>query len=143
MQLKKYSVKSKLTLLWTPLLAISLTGCGFLQPKPIEKVVTVTKVVPNVLNKTARPKPVTLNDISFKVVTEENYEQFKTEFEKENGALVFYAMTVRDYESMAMNLAELRRYILQQKQVIIYYEKQLDQNNNPQEKKPQDSEENK
>jgi hypothetical protein len=136
-------VKSKLTLLWTPLLAISLTGCGFLQPKPIEKVVTVTKVVPNVLNKTARPKPVTLNDISFKVVTEENYEQFKTEFEKENGALVFYAMTVRDYESMAMNLAELRRYILQQKQVIIYYEKQLDQNNNPQEKKPQDSEENK
>lgn len=111
-----------------------------LTPKPVEKVVTVTKVVPNVLNTTSRPKPVTLNDISFKVVTAENFEKFKEEFEKENGALVFYAMTVRDYESMAMNLAELRRYILQQKQVIIYYEKQVESNNNPTENKQQESE---
>lgn len=101
---------------------------------------TVTKVVPNVLSKTTSPKPVTLNDISFKVVTAENFEQFREEFEKENGALVFYAMTVRDYESMAMNLAELRRYILQQKQVIVYYEKQIDENNNPSESKQQGSE---
>lgn len=93
--------------------------------------------MPNILNKTARPKPVTLNDISFKVVTAENFDQFKTEFEKENGVLVFYAMTVRDYESMAMNLAELRRYILQQKEVIVYYEKQVDHNNNPPETQPQ------
>lgn len=81
-----------------------------------------------------------MNDISFKVVTSENIEEFKTEFEKENGALVFYAMTVRDYESMAMNLAELRRYLLQQKEVIVYYEKQIDHNNAPPEEKPQESE---
>lgn len=93
--------------------------------------------MPNTLNKTARPKPVTLNDISFKVVTAENFEEFRAEFEKENGVLVFYAMTVRDYESMAMNLAELRRYILQQKEIIVYYEKQVDHNNKPAETQPQ------
>lgn len=128
-------------ILLSTFLAISLTGCGVFAPKPVEKVVTVTKVVPNVLNKTARPKPVTLNDISFKVVTAENFEQFRVEFEKENGPLVFYAMAVRDYESMAMNLGELRRYILQQKEVIVYYEKQIDSNNQAN-SKPQASENN-
>lgn len=122
-------MKLSLTLL-SILLATNLAGCGLLQQQP-EKVVTVTKVVPNILNKTGRPKPVTLNDINFKVVTEENFDQFKEEFIKENGALVFYAMTVRDYESMAMNLAEIRRYLLQQKQIIIYYEKMVDENNTP------------
>ena len=30
-------------------------------------------------------------------------------------------MTPQDYENMAFNLQELRRYIRQQKEIIIYY----------------------
>jgi len=30
---------------------------------------------------------------------------------------------VRDYETLALNMAEIKRYIDQQKQLIIYYEK--------------------
>jgi len=30
---------------------------------------------------------------------------------------------MRDYENLALNIAELRRYLNQQNQVIIYYEK--------------------
>jgi hypothetical protein len=44
-------------------------------------------------------------------------------FIKENGQpWVFYAMGVRSYETLALNVAETRRYLEQQKQIIIYYE---------------------
>ena len=64
-----------------------------------------------------------MNDIYFYVVTEENFEEFKEKFVKENGDLVGYVLSVRDYETLALNMAEIKRYILQQKQIIIYYEK--------------------
>jgi len=63
------------------------------------------------------------NDAYWHVVTEANFDEFIEKFKKENGnAWVFYALSVRSYESMALNLAELKRYIEQQKQIIVYYE---------------------
>lgn len=57
------------------------------------------------------------------VVTEENFKQFKEEFQKENGdPLVAYVISVKDYEALALNMAEIKRYIEQQKSIIIYYE---------------------
>ena len=64
-----------------------------------------------------------MNDIYFYVVTEQNFEEFKKRFIKENGDLVGYVLSVRDYETLAINMAEIKRYIEQQKQIIIYYEK--------------------
>ena len=63
-----------------------------------------------------------MNDIYFYVVTEQNFEEFKKRFIKENGDLVGYVLSVRDYETLALNMAEIRRYIEQQKEIIIYYE---------------------
>ena len=66
------------------------------------------------------------------VVTEENFEEFKKKFQKENGdPLVAYVLSVRDYETLAINMAEIKRYIEQQKQIIIYYEEAI----KPREKK--------
>ena len=64
-----------------------------------------------------------MNNIKFYVVTSENFEDFKKRYEKDNGAFLFYALSVRDYETLALNMAEIKRYIEQQKQIIIYYEK--------------------
>ena len=64
-----------------------------------------------------------MNDIHFYVVTEENFEEFKNRFIKENGDLVGYVLSVRDYETLALNMAEIKRYLQQQKEIIIYYEK--------------------
>ena len=63
-----------------------------------------------------------MNDIHFYVVTEGNLGDFQKRFAKENGDLVFYALSVRDYETLALNMAELKRYIQQQKEIIVYYE---------------------
>jgi hypothetical protein len=96
------------------------------QPQP-EKVVTVTEYVTNRIAITERPKPVSLTDIKFYVVTENNFQEFKETFSKENGDAVFYAISVRDYENLSLNMADLRRYILQQKEVIIYYENAIEE----------------
>jgi hypothetical protein len=70
-----------------------------------------------------RPRPVSLNNLHFYVVTEDTFAAFKQRFVKQNGDFLFYAISVRDYEGLALNMAELKRFMQQQKQIIIYYER--------------------
>jgi hypothetical protein len=63
--------------------------------------------------------------IQFYAVTAENYEEFKAKFEKENSDLVYFALSVPDYENLSLNMGELKRYIEQQKTIIIYYEQSI------------------
>jgi hypothetical protein len=64
-----------------------------------------------------------MKDVNWYVVTSDNLEEFKERFKKDTGGeLVFYAMSVGDYERMAINFAEITRYIEQQKQLLVYYE---------------------
>ena len=113
-------MKNSLALILLPLLLLS-SGCSTWNPlKTIEiKTVEVDRVIPT----QNRPRPMKMNDIYFYVVTEQNFEEFKKRFVKENGDLVGYVLSVRDYETLALNMAELKRYLLQQKEIIIYYEK--------------------
>ena len=112
--------KNSLALTLLPLLLLS-SGCSTWNPlKTIEiKTVEVDRVIPT----QNRPRPVKMNDIYFYVVTEQNFEDFKKRFVKENGDLVGYVLSVRDYETLALNMAELKRYLIQQKEIIVYYEK--------------------
>ena len=71
----------------------------------------------------ARPKPVQLSDTRVFVVTKDNFDEFEKEFTELYGDLAFVALSMKDYENLALNIAELRRYINQQNEVIIYYEK--------------------
>jgi hypothetical protein len=97
------------------------SGCSsWREVLPVEvKTVEVERKIPT----QNRPRPVKLNDVYFYVVTEDTLDEFKKRFAKDNGDLLFYALSVRDYETIAFNMAELKRYIDQQKQVIVYYEK--------------------
>lgn len=70
----------------------------------------------------ARPKPINLTDTRLYVVNEENLEEFLKEFEDVNGNVAFVAFSVKDYENLALNIAELRRYVKQQGEIILYYE---------------------
>ena len=102
------------------LTSLTLMGCS-LMPEP--KVVTVTKVVKQEVPTVARPKQVQLSDVKIYVVSKLNYAEFVKAYEKKNGADSYIALSVKDYENLALNFAELRRYIEQQKQIIVYYEK--------------------
>lgn len=71
----------------------------------------------------ARPKPLQLSDTRVFVVTEDNFEEFVAEFTELYGDVAFVALSMKDYENLALNIADLRRYINQQTEVIVYYEK--------------------
>ena len=105
---------------WSLLLLVSLSSCSW---KPEKEVVVQTKIVKPVIEIKERPKGVKMLPVKFYVVTEKNYEEFKEKFKRDNGDFVFYAMSVPSYENLALDMAELRRYIEQQKEIIIYYEK--------------------
>jgi uncharacterized protein (DUF1499 family) len=89
---------------------------------PEPKVVTVTNTVKTVVPTVPRPKGVQLNDIKIYVVSKSNYEEFVKEFEAKNGGDAYIAISIKDYENLSLNFAELRRYIEQQQQIIVYYE---------------------
>ena len=56
------------------------------------------------------------------MVTKDNYESFVEEFTAEHGELAYVVLSMKDYENLAINIADLRRYIEQQTEIIIYYE---------------------
>mgnify|MGYP001126162719 CR=1 FL=1 len=101
--------------------ALILSGCSRLQPEPEIKV--VTKVEQVQIPTVTRPKPAQLSDTRVFVVTKDNFEEFEKEFTEIYGELAFVALSMKDYENLALNIAELRRFLNQQKEVIVYYEK--------------------
>ena len=107
------------------LLTLLLSSCGYIR-KPEKEIVVKTVEVQKIIPIQPQPKPVDMIDVKFYVVTEENYEEFKEKFMKTNNDYVFYAVSVLEYENLAFNMAELYRYIRQQKEIIIYYEKAVE-----------------
>lgn len=104
----------------TSLSLLLLSSCARV---PEEKIVTVETLIEKDIPIQVRPKGLALSAPYFHVVTSDNIDAFVDEFKKQNGSeLVFYALSVRDYEKMSLNLADLRRYIEQQNAIIVYYE---------------------
>ena len=107
------------------LLTLLLSSCGYIR-KPEKEIVVKTIEVEKVIPIQPQPKPIDMIDVKFYVVTEENFAEFKEKFMKTNNDYVFYVVSVHDYENLAFNMAELYRYIRQQKEIIIYYEKAVE-----------------
>lgn len=108
------------------ILLLPLTSCSLFRKEPEVVIQTVTRTEYPEITIQPAPEPVELSDVIWYVVTPDNLDSFLKQFEKDNGQIVFIATTIRGYENMALNLQEIRRYILQQKEIILYYEKAVD-----------------
>ena len=108
------------------LLSLIISGCSS-WPKLTQIEVQTVEVERNI-PKQNRPQPITMNTtMKWWVVTEENFKEFKEKFQKENGdPLVAYVLSVKDYETLALNMAEIKRYIRQVLSIVTYY-KELDE----------------
>jgi|TARA_R110002153_G_scaffold273059_1_gene442903 hypothetical protein len=69
------------------------------------------------------PRQIDLKEPYWYVVSDKNIDEFLARVEKDQGQVVFLAMSVPDYELMAYNMQELKRYITELKEVVIYYRK--------------------
>ena len=121
-------IRKNLWILMIPMLA----SCQMLPrlewgPKPIvvqpePQIVTVTEKVPLRIYQPPLPQEIDLLNVNFFVITEENIEEQIKKIEKMlDGQFVVFALTPDGYEKMAENFQEVRRYVRQQKELIIYY----------------------
>ena len=111
--------KNFLKVLSLLLVTLLLTNCStFKMPaKTVVKTEYVEKVVPL----QPPPKPLNMQNVEWYVVTEQNFADFITKYKKEHGEeWVFYAISVRGYEAMALNMADIKRYLEQNQKLIIY-----------------------
>jgi arginine/lysine/ornithine decarboxylase len=81
--------------------------------KPIER-----KIVQPIM-----PREIDLKQVRWLTITPENFEEQFAIIKDQEGELVFLAMTVPDYETMAYNMQEIKRYITELKDVVVYYRK--------------------
>ena len=100
-----------------------------MQKPPEPEIVTRTEYVYNEIKPQPRPEAVNLYSVKFIVVSDENIGEFLEDIKRPTGETVFIAIKIRDYEKMSLNVAELKRYIQQQKNLIIYYEDVINENN--------------
>ena len=95
----------------------SLLGLG---KKQVE---VITKPIERVIAQPVMPREIDLKEPYWYVVSDKNIEEFLARVEKEHGQVVFFAMSVPDYELMAYNMQEIKRYITELKDVMVYYRK--------------------
>jgi|TARA_R110000803_G_scaffold46198_9_gene97042 hypothetical protein len=92
----------------------------FVAPEPI--VIKEIETVPLRIYQPPLPGAIDLLDVNFFVITEENLEEQMKVIEKMmDGQFVVFSLLPDGYEKMAENFQEVRRYIRQQKELIIYY----------------------
>ena len=76
----------------------------------------------------SRPKPLQLVDTRVRVVTSDTLDEFISEYKKQYGQVAFVVLSMKDYENLALNIADIRRYINQQTEIIVYYEEAVTEN---------------
>lgn len=101
------------------------------EPIPVE---IKTVEVPLEIQHPTLPRAIKLKDPFFYVVSDKNREEFNERILKESNG-VFVALTISDYELMSYNMQEIKRYINDLKEVVIYYKK-VTTKDKPDEEKP-------
>ena len=77
------------------------------------------------------PREIALKDVKWLTVTPDNWEAQLKIIEEQEGELVFLALSIPDYELMAYNMQELKRYITELKDVVVYYREVTTPKNEP------------
>ena len=94
------------------------SSCSLLPTKMLE---VSAKPIERQIAQPVLPRELDLKEPYWYVVSEKNIDEFMARVEKDQGQLVFFAMSVPDYELMAYNMQEIKRYIKDLKEVVVYY----------------------
>ena len=111
-------MKKLLTYLTASILLLS--SCSW---KPEKEVVTVEKVIAPTIAIVQKPKPIKMLDANIIVITEKNLPEVIKKVKAGMGEFVIYGLDPASFKNLALNFEQIKRYIEQQNQIILYYEK--------------------
>ena len=104
------------------LLTISMMACSC-SLIPTKQIQVSAKPIERKIVQPIMPREIDLKQPEWIAVTPENKDEQLARIEEQEGELVFLAMTIPDYEVMAYNMQEIKRYITELKDVVVYYRK--------------------
>ena len=110
----------KKLIVFSILLSLLLSSCSW---KPEKEIITKAEVYVPTINVVPRPKPLTLRNADVIVITEKNLKEVIQRVKDMQGSFVVYALDPKSFESLAINMEQIKLYIEKQKQIILYYEK--------------------
>ena len=103
-----------------PLTILMMASSCSLLPKTKQVEITA-KPLERTFVQPVMPREINLGVPQWIVVTPDNWEDQLERIKKQEGEVLFLAMTVPDYEVMSVNMKELKRYITELKDVVVYY----------------------
>ena len=102
------------------MISMMACSCSLIPTKQIE---VTAKPLERTIVQPIMPREIDLKQPQWIAVTPENKDEQLARIEQQEGELVFLAMTIPDYEVMAYNMQEIKRYITELKDVVVYYRK--------------------
>ena len=113
----------KLTLYLMPLLILLLvSSCSNFRAE--KEIVTVEKIIKPTIAFATKPNPVIMKNADVIVITENNLDEVIQKVKAlQGGQFVVYGLDLKSFENLAINMEQIKRYIEQQNEVILYYEK--------------------
>lgn len=109
---------------WPILVTLLLlsSGCSFLNWNSVKPIEVKTTEVERVKLDLDIPDPLKAQGVEWIILTPDNYEAIFAQLKKDNKSLVLFAVTSEGYEKLAIDMANIRNYIAQQRLIIIKYQ---------------------
>jgi len=103
------------------ILATSLTvisGCS-----SVKELEIFTKEVKKTPLNIDEPAPLPMNKVDWVIITKDNYEEVFEKLKKGGDDIVLFGLTDGGYEQLAINFAQIRKYIMLNRNVLMQYKK--------------------
>ena len=112
------SIKHVLRSLILSTLVLSLVACG-----SIRKIEVTTASIERVPLTLSNVDTLELDEVTWIVITPENIDQIFRDLETKNFDIVLFALTDDGYENISVNIAKIKKLVLQQKAVMAAYKR--------------------
>ena len=100
--------------------SLALSGCI---PTKKEKLEVITKPIEKPKLDVALPAPVKMQSLEWIVITDKNYNEVIERIKDPNGLVFLVALDEQSYKNLAINNANILKYLREQKAVIAAYRK--------------------
>jgi hypothetical protein len=107
---------------------VLMSGCSwFSRSQPVQVVVQpADRVKLNI----ELPSPLSINPVSWIVITPENIDSVWAQLNKDRKHAVLFAITSEGYEELALSMSVIRNYIATQRLIIVKYQEYYEPDEN-------------
>ena len=103
-------------ILLSSLLVLTLSSCS-----SIQEIMTVKTEVERPKLNLPKPNALSLGEVKWVVITRENAEAIFAELETKGQPIALFGMTTDSYEQLALNMNDIKAYLITQKQILLQY----------------------